>query len=332
VETLEVLHCKKCDAPLTLGDADTVTCASCGTANDVPATYRDLHRARIADAAARDRAEHVLRALDRPPSMAVKVLARMFDQNMFAFMVLFGVPMGIGSVVLGLRADAFIARHFHYASADDVPFSYTVVIIFAILFLFAFVPRALGVYANRRVTDRANLLAALAARPPKVPGAASTCRMCGAPLAIEPDKLLAVCSYCRAENAVHLETKLVAQAGAIAATLGREVSEAALRDRRERVATRCLLRHELGRYLVRTVLLGVAFALACQEDADRHPTTLGIVGVIVTPLLFMYFLIRSLMTADEDAHERRSGNDAPAWIAIVGPIVFLVLLSKFARC
>lgn len=332
METLEVLHCKKCDAPLALGDDDTVTCPSCGTPNDVPAAYRELHSARIADAAARDRAEHVLRSLDRPPSMAVKVLARMFDQNMFAFMVLFGVPMGIGSVVLALDANTVIARHFHYPSADDVPFSFTVVIIFAILFLCAFVPRALGVYANRRVTDRANLLMALAAHPPKVAGAASTCRMCGAPLTVEPDKLLAVCSYCRAENAVHLETKLVAQAGAIAATLGREVGDAALRDRRERVATRRQLRHELGRYLFRTVLLGAAFACACQEDADRHPTTLGIIGVVVTVALFMTFLIRSLMTADEDAHERRAGNDAPGWIAIVGPIVVLVLLSKFARC
>ena len=330
MESLEVLHCKKCDAPLALGDADSVTCPSCGTANELPAAYRDLHRARVADAAARVRAEHVLRGLDRPPSAAVKILARIFDQNMFAFMVLFGVPVGLGAILWALDASGWIASHFHYRSADDVPFSITVAILFAILFVFAFVPRALGVYANRRVTDRAHLLAALAARPPTVPGAASTCRMCGAPLAIAPDKLLAVCSYCRAENAVHLETKLVARAGAIAAKLGSEVADAAVRDRRERATTRRQLRHEVGRYLVRTVLLGVGFALGCRENAQRQPTTVAIVALVATTLLFMFFLGRSLMTADDDAHERRAGNDTPSWVAIVGPIVLLILIATVA--
>jgi phage FluMu protein Com len=328
VDSLEVLRCKQCDAPLALADADTVTCPSCKTINDVPATYRELHRARIADAAARDQAEHVLRSLDTPPSTVVKVLARTFDQNMFAFLVFFGAPVMLWAVLLALRADDWIARHFHYASGDDVPFGYTAAIMLTALFVFVFVPRVFGVYANRRVADRGHLLAALAARPPKVPGAASQCRMCGAPLAIEPDKILAVCSYCRAENAVHLETKLVADTSAGTATIGREVSTAATRDREERKATRRLLRHELGRYLLRTVLIGGAFVLGCQEDANRHPTTLSIIGIVAALALFAFFLIRSMMTPDEDAHERRASNDMPGWVGIIGPIVVLVLLAK----
>jgi amino acid transporter len=305
-----------------------VTCPACGTANAVPASYRELHRARIADAAARDRGEQVLRTLDRPPSMTVKVLARVFDQNMFAFMVMFGVPMGLGAILIALRAEVWIARHFHYKSADDVPFGYLVVIIFGLLFLFAFVPRALGVYASRRVIDRRRLLAALAARPPTVPGAASSCRMCGAPLAVEPDQILAVCSYCRAQNAVHIDPRLVAKAGAIAETLGREVRDAAEGDRAARQGTRRKLFHELGRYLLRTVLFGGAFALGCQETPDRKPTTLAIVGIVASVALFFFFLFRSLRASDPDAEERRSANDAPAWVAIVGPIVFLILLAK----
>jgi hypothetical protein len=298
----------------------------------VPAPYRELHRARIADAAARDRAEHVLRELDHPPTLPVKVLARTFDQNMFAFLVLFGAPVGLFAVMVALRADAWIARHFHYPSADDVPFGYTVVIIFALLFVLAFVPRALGVYASRRVTDRRRLLAALAARPPTVPGAASSCRMCGAPLAVEPDQILAVCSYCRAENAVHLDTKLVAKAGAIADTLGREVRDAAASDHTARRATRGKLFHELGRYLLRTVLLGGAFALGCQETPDRQPTTLAIVGLIASVALFFLFLIRSLRAPDKDAAARRAANDAPGWVTIIGPIAFIVVAAVFARC
>lgn len=330
---LEVLRCKQCDAPLALADADTITCPSCSTVNDVPAPYRELHKARIADAAGRARGEAVLRSLDRPPSTLVKVLARVFDQNMFAFMVLFGVPMGLSAVVFALRADDWIARHFHYPSGDDVPFTYTVVIIFTLLFAFAFVPRALGVYANRRVIDRRRLLAALAAHPPKVAGAVASCRMCGAPLSVEPDKILAVCAYCHAQNAVHLDPKLVAKAGAIASALGRHVRDAADGDRDARRATQRKLFHELGRYLLRTVLLGAAFGAACQEDADRHPTTIGIIGLISTVALFFFFLIRSMNAKpDPDAAERREGNDIPAWVSIVGPLVFLILISKFAHC
>jgi hypothetical protein len=332
VDTLEVLRCRQCDAPLALADGDSVTCPACGTANAVPAPYRELHRARIADAAARDRAEHVLRVLDDPPSLLVKVLARTFDQNMFAFIVLFGVPVLLGSIRFALRADVWIARYGHYPSADDVPFGYTVVILCTLLFVLAFVPRALGVYASRRVTDRRRLLAALAARPPTVPGAASSCRMCGAPLAVEPDQILAVCSYCRAENAVHLDTKLVEKAGAIADTLGREVRDAAVSDRTARRATRGKLFHELGRYLLRTVLLGGAFALGCQETPDHKPTTLGIVGVVASVGLFFLFLIRSLGSSDEDAQARRAGNDMPGWVAIIGPIAFIVLAALFGRC
>jgi uncharacterized Zn finger protein (UPF0148 family) len=329
---LEVLRCTQCDAPLALSDGDSVTCPACGTANAVPVPYRELHRARIADAAARDRAEQVLRRLDHPPSLAVKVLARVFDQNMFAFLLLFGVPVLLGAVRIALRAESWIARHYHYRSADDVPFGYTAVIIVALLFAFAFVPRALGVYASRRVTDRRRLLGALAAHPPKVPGAASTCRICGAPLAVQPDQILAVCSYCRAENAVHLDTKIVAQAGAIAETLGREVRDAAASDRTARAATRKKLFHELGRYLLRTVLLGGAFALASQETPERKPTTLAIVGLIAMLGLFLLFLVRSLRAADTDAAARRADNDVPSWIAIVGPIIVIVLLAKFAHC
>jgi len=130
--------------------------------------------------------------------------------------------------------------------------------------------------------------------------------MCGAPLAVEPDKILAVCSYCQAENAVHLETTLVTRSHEVAHQIGKEVSEAAKYDRAERAATRKKLRHELARYLVRTVLLGGAFAIACHEDAHRQPTTLSYIGIVISIVLFFFFLIRSLKHVDEDAQERRA--------------------------
>jgi hypothetical protein len=156
--------------------------------------------------------------------------------------------------------------------------------------------------------------------------------MCGAPLSVEPDRILAVCSYCHAENAVHLDTQLVAKAGAIAQTIGREVSDAAASDRTARSGTRRKLLHELLRYFIRTASLGTAFALGCQETPERTPTTLGIIGLIATVALFFLFLIRSLGHKDPDAAERRASNDVPAWVGIVGPLVFLIVLAKFAHC
>lgn len=316
----------KCDAPLVLADSETITCASCGAVTAVPEAYRELHRARLADASVRERAELALRTLDQPPSMVTKVLARVFDQNMFVFMLLYGTPITIGSILFSLSMTDWIAAHFHYASPDDVPFAYMLVFIVGALFAWAFVPRALGVYANRRVTDRTKLLAALAAHPPKVPGAAATCRICGAPLAVDKDAIVAVCSYCRAQNAVHLETKVAVETRAVAAAVGREMQDALEQDAKARAATRRLLFRELRRYTLRTVLLGVGFYLGSMEDADHHSTTVGVIGIVATTLLFIYFILSSGMHHDEDADDRRAANDVPSWVGWVGPLVAMMVL------
>lgn len=328
MESLEVLRCVKCDAPLVLVDSDQATCASCGAATAVPAPYRELVRARLADKAARADAEAVLRKLDRPPSMVTKVLARVFDQNMFVFMLLYGIPLTIGSVLFAMSMSRWIAVHFHYASPDDVPFGVFLAFIVGSLFLWAFVPRALGVYANRRVTDRSKLLAALAARPPKVPGAAATCRSCGAPLEVEKDAIVAVCSYCRTQNAVHLDTNIAVQTRAAAAEVGREMHDALSQDTRDRAATRRLLFRELRRYTLRTVLLGVGFYLGGQENADHTSSTVGIIAIVATTLLFIYYILASGLHHDEDAEDRRAGNDVPSWVSWVGPLVAMMLLFR----
>ena len=294
----------------------------------VPAPYRELVRARLADKTARAQAEAVLRQLDRPPSMATKVLARVFDQNMFVFMLLYGIPLTIGSIMFGLGMTRWIAVHFHYATPDDVPFGIVVVFIVGALFLCAFVPRALGVYANRRVTDRTKLLAALAARPPKVPGAAATCRSCGAPLAVEKDAIVAVCSYCGTQNAVHLETNIAVETRAVSAAVGHEMRDALAQDTQDRAATRRLLFHELRRYTLRTVLLGVGFYLGGSENADGTSTTVGVVAIVATTLLFIYFILSSGLHHDEDADDRRAGNDVPGWVSWVGPLVAMMLLFR----
>lgn len=328
METLEILRCTKCDAPLVLADSEQVTCPGCGTVNAVPEAYRELHRARLADTGARVQAEKVLRRLDRPPSMATKLIAQTFDQNMFVFILLFGIPVGIGVLIFAAGILDWLTAHLHYADARDLPWGYTAVLIIVAVFVVAFVPRAFGVYANRRVVDRTRLLAALAARPPSVPGAASLCRICGAPLAVEKDAIVAVCSYCRAQNAVHLETNVATQTSAIAQAVGSEVHTAVHRDAEARRATQQLMHHEIRRYAIRTVLVGVGFALACQETPDHTPTTLGIVGIVATPLMIIYFIISSMSHTDEDAEERRAHNDAPRGGHWVLPVIAALVLLR----
>lgn len=97
--TLAVLQCAECGAPLVLGAADAIVCASCGASTPVPQAYRDLQSARRDDPAVRTQAERVLRRLDRPPSMVVKVLARCLDLPMLAFAMLYGVPLGLFAIL-----------------------------------------------------------------------------------------------------------------------------------------------------------------------------------------------------------------------------------------
>lgn len=315
--------------PLILGDADALTCPGCGAQTPVPDAYRDLQRARHDDVALRAQAERVLRKLDRPPTIVTKVLARILDLPMLAFIALYGIPVGLFAIVKADKLNYWLAPRLHLESANDVPFGYMVAAMFGLLFVIAFIPRAFGVYANRRASARGQLLASLRAHPPKIEGGASTCRSCGAPLEIATDAIVATCSYCRAENAIVLETRTVATTKQIVGKLGKTIAEVAVRDRADRRATIRLLVNELGRYLFRTVVLAGLFMLGTRETPDHKTTKLGVLGLVLFLVAVVVFIFRSGTAADhDDATQRRSGNDVPAWVGYVGPIVTAYLLFK----
>jgi uncharacterized Zn finger protein (UPF0148 family) len=326
VATLEVLRCRACNTPLVLSDADAIACPSCGAQTPVPESYRDLLRARRDDRALREDAERLLRKLDRPPSMVTKVLARVLDLPMIAFAMLYGIPVGLFAILEADRFNRWLAPRLH-VKVDDVPFGYMVAMIFAILLVIAFVPRAFGIFANRRVTARGQLLGALRAHAPAVAGGPSTCRICGAPLAVATDAIVATCTYCSAENAVALETNVVAEAKHVVRNLGTTIREAADHDRAERRATLRLLGKELFRYTFRTVLLAGCFLLGASETPDHQSTKLGVIGIVAFVLLVFIFIFRSGKLAS-DADERRKGNDVPDWVGYVGPIVMAWLMFK----
>ncbi|HXE82746.1 MAG TPA: hypothetical protein VN513_05375, partial [Gemmatimonadales bacterium] len=254
-----VLQCAECGTPLVLNDTDAIVCPSCGASTPVPQAYRDLRRARRDDPAVRAQAEQVLRRLDRPPGMVVKVLARCLDLPMLAFLILYGIPLGLFAILEADRFNRWLAPRLHLESANDVPFGYMVAMMFGILLVVAFIPRAFGVYANRRFTGRGRLLAALRARQPRVAGAAAQCRTCGAPLAVVPDAIVATCSYCGSESAVVIETAVAETAQEVVRNLGATMAEAAEHDRADRRTTLRLLGQELARYTFRTIVLGGLF-------------------------------------------------------------------------
>jgi predicted RNA-binding Zn-ribbon protein involved in translation (DUF1610 family) len=324
---IAILRCHACNMPLVLGDGTTVTCPGCGAETPVPATYHELQQARRDEPAVRARAEAALRKLARPPSLVVQVLARCLDLPMLAFIFLFGIPITLFAVLEADRANRWLAPHLHRATADDVPFGYMVAIMCFLMLVTAFVPRAFGVYANRRATARSKLVAALSARPPETPGGPSTCRGCGAPLAVAPNAIVAICSYCGVESALVVDAGVADKAERIVRDLGTTMVDAAKIDRAERRGTLHMLARELGRYTFRTVLLGIGFALGSQETADKKSTPLSIVALVATVLLFIFFIIRSA-NAPDDAKERREGNDIPSWVGIVGPLVMAWLMFK----
>lgn len=326
---LEVLRCGGCNAPLVLADGDAITCPSCGAQTPVPDAYRELIRAHHDDAAARAEAERVLRGLDRPPSLAVKVFARVLDQPMLAFLLIYGVPATLYAIMFGLRVSTWLAPRLH-VSPDDVPVWITILVASCVLFVIAFVPRVFGVYAHRRATGRARLLAVLRARPPEIAGGPSACRLCGAPLAIATNAIVATCSYCRAENAVVVATPLIAATTRAVHRLDKTIAAVAAHDRAERRATRRSLLKELGRYALRTALLGTSFAFATQETADHISTVPADIALVATPVLLIYFIYRSMkQRAADDSDARREANDVPGWVGIVGPLVLLFVALKF---
>jgi hypothetical protein len=185
------------------------------------------------------------------------------------------------------------------------------------LFVVVFVPRVLGIYANRRASGRMRLVAALAARPPKTAGGPALCRSCGAPVHVVAGELIAVCPYCGTENAVHIQTELADAAVKSARRLASTVAEVAAIDRKERRSVRIQLVRELVRYLWPTVVFGAAFALA---DNKKY----GAIAVVVAGLLLIALPIISAVRAGKhksDETDRRAGNDVPGWVAALGPIL-----------
>ncbi len=329
---VDVLACAKCGAPVALGDADLARCKNCGADTPIPEAHRKLRDLRRKDAELRARADKIFDELDSPPSLFVGVLAQTFDLGMFAFLIVYGIPLMLAAIFGSMFIVGAVAVHFG-ATVDDVPFPIVVLVAAFLVMVMTFVPRALGVYANRRASARAALVTALAAKSPTVEGGLTTCRECVAPLDIPFDVRVVHCAYCDAFNAVRIRTKLLAQTSSIVGTLGSSIESAAHRDIAERQRTRAQLWSELRRYAFRTATLGGVLAFANMHSEDGQPPVIGIIANFIGVFLLIFYIARSASAApDDDIATRRSGNPAPEWVRFVGPIAFygVLYLASFA--
>jgi DNA-directed RNA polymerase subunit RPC12/RpoP len=229
---VDVLACAKCGAPVALGDADLARCKNCGAHTPIPEAHRKLRDLRRKDAELRARADAIFDELDSPPSLFIGVLAQTFDLGMFAFLIVYGIPLMLAAIFGSMFIVGAVAAHFG-ATVDDVPFPIVVLVAAFLVMVMTFVPRALGVYANRRASARAALVTALAAKLPTVEGGLATCRACGAPLDIPSDVRVVHCVYCDAINAVRIRTKLLAQTSSICKHAQRGWTAADDRNHRE---------------------------------------------------------------------------------------------------
>jgi DNA-directed RNA polymerase subunit RPC12/RpoP len=322
---VDVLRCPGCGAAVSIGPSDEARCAHCGQTVPLPEGHRALRLLQREQEAAWGRARALFSKLDSPPWLATRIFAAVFDQPMFVFWIFFGVPVGLVSIFVGLAVDGRL----------HPPVAATVGVIFAMMFVLTFLPRSIGIYANRRAGARSLLVAGLAARPPRLPGGPAQCRACGAPLEVPAGAVVARCAHCGVESAVRVRTPFLARTRRSTRATVLTIEQAAAIDREERAATRRTVARELGRYLLTIAIFGGLFATAmwdfdrAQKRDDGSAPALGITALVVGTLLLIAMFFRSGGSDPQgvdEARERRTDNGLPAWVRTVGPFGFWAIL------
>ncbi|HNN96871.1 MAG TPA: hypothetical protein PKI03_31595 [Pseudomonadota bacterium] len=194
-QRLAVVHCPGCGAPVPprLQGA----CPYCDHAIVLPAAVRQQLQAQAAHEHDRIDSEHLLRkVLRQPPAWRIN-----------ATLLLFLPPLVLSWPVAGAVFDEFyqgrhVLRPYHGLSLALAALCSNL---------------ALGFLLRAQVAARAAvrvIATHFAARPPVRRGAPPDCRVCGAPLPVEAQRLLVLCGYCQAENVTGLNLVPVAAAQA----------------------------------------------------------------------------------------------------------------------
>ena len=184
---LEPFQCVVCNAPLVVVDAPSLVCRFCGATNVVPQVYREeLRLARDLDSATREAAEQWMR------------LARIKAPRWWL------ICAAVAPFVLltGCLMILLIAALLRVVSGDALPGLLGCV---WLILIPAQLLAANVAMKNILVSGATNVGAAFAAAPPSASGEPPNCRLCGAPLSVQPDDVLVRCIYCEAESIVRLD-------------------------------------------------------------------------------------------------------------------------------
>lgn len=176
---LEPLTCSACGAAVALPSSDEGVCDSCDATFRLPAAYRRLRDEAEQARRLRREAEALWRRLPRPvPAWAAEA----------------GVWVLVGACVV-LTTGALIAWAI-YGLFDSVR-DMLVLGVFTPIFLLIW-----GMLEAVTARSYSAYVGKLAALPPAEQGRQPLCRVCGAPLRLEPGALAATCDYCQTDSLV----------------------------------------------------------------------------------------------------------------------------------
>lgn len=192
---LAVVHCPGCGAPVP--PRLVGSCPYCQHALVLPDAVRTQLQAQVAHESDRRTSERLLRdVLRQPPAWRIN-----------ATLMLLLPPLLLSWPVAGAVFDEFYQSRHVFRPYHGLALALAALCgNLALQFL-------LQAQVAARAAVRV-IATHFAARPPQRAGAPPDCRACGAPLPVEPDQLLVLCGYCRAENVTGLNLVPVAAAQA----------------------------------------------------------------------------------------------------------------------
>ncbi len=330
---IEILRCASCGAPIAIPEEGDASCAHCGASSEVPEPLRALRRLERDHDEAERRGEALLEELDRSASLPIRLLAAITDLPGWAFVLVYGLPLGITAILLPYFELPRILPLFGHESLEELQFGGTLMACTAVLLVFTatFLPRALGVYAARRATARERLLQRLRAQPPQTEGGLSRCRACGASLDVPRGAKLARCPFCLSDNVLVLSRVHVRGAAQTLSSLLRTMGDASAVDRAERAATRRRLGSELLRYLGGTLIVGGGFVIA-MWDSERTAggSDLGIAATFVSALSLLGLVTWSFL--GRDLGRKNAADDERSYTGALAAVRILVPMLLYGGC
>jgi hypothetical protein len=215
---IEQLKCASCNASLPLADAPSVLCWYCGAVRSVPAELRRALSVARERTQATERATVQWRRLE-----AIRVPRALYVACSVAPFVLFVAGVGASLTVAALvpARRAMVPQALAWAMwLPLIPVSY--------------VAGKIGL-RNLLASGVDWISATFASLPSAVEGGPPGCRLCGAPLTVEPDDVFVRCAYCDTESLVGVSAERLnafAAAGAQAEGSASRATELLLRWRR----------------------------------------------------------------------------------------------------